>query len=107
MPNQLSTLSNGDRAALIGANQTLAAMNDAFKGIARARADIAGRMKPKKPRSPPRLDPVKSAAKAVAKNPELVARFRPDGTLQEIANKGTVPANETETETPETLKRLI
>jgi hypothetical protein len=41
-------------------------------------------------RKPPRLDPVKSAAKMIAKNPELVARIKPDGEI-EIANKTTTP----------------
>ena len=44
-------------------------------------------------RNPPRMDPVKSAAKMVANNPALVARIKlPNGGEIEIANKSASPA---------------
>jgi hypothetical protein len=45
--------------------------------------DDAEATKPKRKRKPPRLDPVKSAAIAVSKNPALVARIKTeDGEIE-------------------------
>ena len=52
---------------------------------------------PTRTRKPPRLDPVKSAAKMIAKNPALVARIKPDGEVEIAAREVASPAaNETE-----------
>jgi hypothetical protein len=64
--------------------------------LRRSFAPAAERSRHKPKRSPPRLDPVKSAAKMVAKNPDLIARIK-DGVV-EIVNKGTTPAIETDIE---------
>jgi hypothetical protein len=48
-------------------------------------------------RNPPRLDPVKSVAKMIAKNPDLVARIKPNGEI-EIANKGSSPAKDSKSD---------
>jgi hypothetical protein len=48
---------------------------------------------PKRARKPPRLDPVKSVLKMIAKNPALIARIRPDGEI-EIAHRATTPASD-------------
>jgi hypothetical protein len=58
-------------------------------------------------RNPPRFDPVKAAAKMVAKNPTLVARIKPDGEIEIASKSSAMPASKTEDETPATLKRLI
>jgi hypothetical protein len=42
-------------------------------------------------RNPPRIDPIKSAAKMVAKHPNLVARVKPDGEI-EFASKVATPS---------------
>jgi hypothetical protein len=50
-------------------------------------------------RNPPRMDPVKSAAKMVAKNPALIARIKlPNGGEIEIVNKAASPAINSEIE---------
>jgi len=62
--------------------------------------------KPKRERRPPRLDPVKSAAKVIAKNPDLVARFKPGGEF-EIVNKAALGDEVVTPLTAEELRKLI
>jgi hypothetical protein len=63
---------------------------------------------PKPKRKSPRLDPVKSAAKMVEKNPALVVRVKqPDGSEIEIAHRSATPDSKIDVETPATLRRLI
>jgi hypothetical protein len=46
----------------------------------------------KRTRKSPRFDPVKSAAKVIAKNPHLVARIKPDGEIEIASSKSAAPA---------------
>ena len=58
---------------------------------------LLGTAAPEKKRKPPRLDPVKSAAKMIEKNPALVARIKPDGEI-EIAHGGASPSQDSKVE---------
>jgi hypothetical protein len=64
---------------------------DRLMELAEFKREAARAPKPKLKRKPPRLDPIKSMAKVIAKNPDLVGRYKPDGEIEIASSKATPP----------------